>query len=213
MLAGCRLGPAPEPRPGPLLRAVAPSARAVCRPEISAACPTMGSAALVIEALYGCVRNSGKNFWVGTGKRQELSQKAGEINSEWLYDFTCIEYDGDWLKRALLVAECEWGNECAIDYDFRKLLLVRADVRMMIFNGNYYRVGRHWIESDGFGKFLGYIDNYKHTQAGDTYLFAARLHDSEDGRSVDHRLQFLRVEVSESACIAFDRRRTWVASA
>ena len=168
---------------------------------------------LVIEALYGCVRNSGKNFRVGTGKRKELSQKSGEINSEWLYDFTCIEYDGDWLKRALLVVECEWGNECAIDYDFRKLLLVRADVRMMIFNGNYYRTGRHWIESDGFGKFLGYIDNYKHTQAGDTYLFAARLHDSEDGRSVDHRLQFLRVEVSESACIAFDRRRTWVASA
>ena len=164
-----------------------------------------------MEALCGCALDSSKNFRVGTSKLEESAQKSSEIGSELLYDFTCMEYDGDWLTRALLVAECEWGNECAIDYDFRKLLLARADIRMMIFNGNYYRrTGQYWIESDGFIKFLGYIDNYKHTQAGDTYLLAARLHDSEDGNSVGHRFQFLRVEVSESACIAFDRRRPWV---
>ena len=56
---------------------------------------------------------------------------------EWLYDVTWLEYERerDGLIEAHLVAECEWGNFRKIVYDFEKLLLARACVRLMIFNG------------------------------------------------------------------------------
>ena len=92
------------------------------------------------------------NCWVGSAgmdKRNDMRQYAtkhgGKIGGEWLYDFTCLEYkhndDGGWLKGIPVVAECEWGNKDCIGDDFQKLLLARADVRVMIFNGNYYKEG------------------------------------------------------------------------
>jgi len=57
---------------------------------------------------------------------------------EWLYDVTWLEYEKNGrgeLTDALLVAECEWGGEQEIEYDFEKLLLARAGVRVMIFHG------------------------------------------------------------------------------
>ena len=62
---------------------------------------------------------------------------------EWLYDVTWLEYgkgaDGELanLVDAPLVAECEWGNEGDVQDDFEKLLLARAGVRLMIFDGDY----------------------------------------------------------------------------
>ena len=62
---------------------------------------------------------------------------------EWLYDVTWLEYEkndrGELvnLVDAPLVAECEWGNKGDIKDDFEKLLLARAGVRLMIFDGNY----------------------------------------------------------------------------
>ena len=41
------------------------------------------------------------------------------------------------LVDAPLVAECEWDDFAAIVEDFEKLLLARAGVRLMIFDGNY----------------------------------------------------------------------------
>ncbi len=62
---------------------------------------------------------------------------------EWLYDVTWLEYEKNDrgklvnLVDAPLVAECEWGNKGDIEDDFEKLLLARAGVRLMIFDGNY----------------------------------------------------------------------------
>ena len=43
---------------------------------------------------------------------------------ERLYDVTCLKYDRDgYLKRAMLVAECEWGSPNTIYYDCRSLHL------------------------------------------------------------------------------------------
>ena len=68
---------------------------------------------------------------------------------EWLYDVTWLEYEREsddfkWPSAALikapLVAECEWGRGNNLGYiveDFEKLLLARADVRLMIFDGNH----------------------------------------------------------------------------
>ena len=57
---------------------------------------------------------------------------------EWLYDVTWLKYEHEGerlLIEAPSVAECEWGNKGDIDDDFEKLLLARAGIRLMIFNG------------------------------------------------------------------------------
>ena len=143
-----------------------------------------------------------KKWWVGAKGmhiREEMKKYAkkhgGTIGSEWLYDFTCLEYNDDgWLKGIPLVAECEWASVDHINEDFEKLLLARADVRIMIFNGNHYREGEKSISSDGLRDFRQYIKECEHTRPGDTYLFAARLHESEDrdGESVSvaHRFDY-----------------------
>ena len=54
----------------------------------------------------------------------------------WLYDVTWLEYNDGQVVAAPLVAECEWGNFERIKDDFDKLLLARAGVRLMIYEGN-----------------------------------------------------------------------------
>lgn len=56
---------------------------------------------------------------------------------EWLFDVTWLEYDGEFVIDACLVAECEWRGDEEVEWDFQKLLLARATVRLMIFDGNY----------------------------------------------------------------------------
>ena len=53
---------------------------------------------------------------------------------ERLYDVTWLKHENDELVDAPLIAECEWGNQGQIEYDFEKLLLARARVRLMIFD-------------------------------------------------------------------------------
>jgi len=137
-----------------------------------------------------------KGFWVGAAgmshpeNRKRFPQKHREnIGNEWLYDLTCLKYTSnqEWLTGIPLVAECEWGNMEQIYEDFEKLLLARADVRLMIFNGNYFRNGQNSIPSNGLDVFRRYIGKCDVTHTGDTYLFAARLHDNKDGKSINHR--------------------------
>lgn len=130
-----------------------------------------------------------KGLWVGAANmehRRDLNRLAkkhgGNVEKEWLHDFTCVKYSpDDWLKRIVLVAECEWGNRNAINYDFEKLLVARADVRAMIFDGNIRP------PSDAVAVFRRYIRRCEHTCDGDTWLFAARLHGREDGGAVQYR--------------------------
>ena len=81
-----------------------------------------------------CRIGKGLKFCVGANKGEvpETDRDYGE----WLYDVTWLEYEGDLVMDAPLVAECEWGGMTDIDDDFQKLLLARAGVRLMIFNGH-----------------------------------------------------------------------------
>ena len=95
--------------------------------------------------------------------------------AEWLYDVTALLYDIPVdFSRTVLVAECEWGNQLEIMNDFQKLLLARADVRVMVFDGTwppgYQRV---------FEIFQNNIANYKQAQLGDIWLFATWTVDEE----------------------------------
>lgn len=150
-----------------------------------------------------CTWGLAKGFWVGAKGMKDNErlataverQHGGKIGGERLYDFTCIEYEKRWVKRVPLVAECEWTihekNHDEVNDDFEKLLLARADVRLMISNGNPYRdKGQKSIPPNGLKVFRTYVDKFEHTCTGDTYLFAARLHDSENGKSVEHRFDY-----------------------
>lgn len=63
---------------------------------------------------------------------------AGANWGEWLCDVTWLQYSGERFQRPLLkmllAAESEWGDEGDILDDFEKLLVCRADVRVMIFD-------------------------------------------------------------------------------
>ena len=156
------------------------------------------------------IKNLNKRFWIGAsgigdaeGIKKLARDYGGKIQGEWLYDLTFLEYDDgyEYLKRIPLVAESEWKDPYEIEDDFQKLLAARADVRLMVFNGNWYRTdeprsseGKTSIESDGLKRLIKYITECEHTQAGDTYLFAARLHEDEGGRSANHRFDYHRFD-------------------
>ena len=81
-----------------------------------------------------CRIGKGLKFCVGANKG-EVPERDRDYG-EWLYDVTWLEYEGDLVMNAPLVAECEWGGITDIDDDFQKLLLARAGVRLMIFDGH-----------------------------------------------------------------------------
>ena len=87
---------------------------------------------------------------------------------EWLFDVTWLKYDGARsLIYAPLAAECEWGEREHIYDDFQKLLLARASVLLMVFDG--HKCGSmetaSWL-AEKVGKFNGSRDE-------DTWLLAA----------------------------------------
>ena len=108
------------------------------------------------------------------------------IRGEWLFDVTCLRRDDDgYLKRVALVAECERYSQEEVYDDFEKLLLARADVRVMVFNGN------RWPDDERFAVFAEYIKRCDHTVIGDTYLLAARVSNPE-------RFQYCRIDACQA---------------
>ena len=90
---------------------------------------------------------------------------------EWLYDVTGLLYDipvENCFSRTVLVAECEWGNKLNIENDFQKLLLARADVRVMVFDGTWKPGYKKLFEI-----FETNIENNQQAEPGDLWLFAA----------------------------------------
>ena len=85
-----------------------------------------------------CRIGRGPEFRCKVGAHAREVAKCHRDYGEWLYDVTWLGYDrDDCVTAAHLVAECEWGDGTDIDEDFQKLLLARATVRLMVFDGNY----------------------------------------------------------------------------
>jgi hypothetical protein len=86
------------------------------------------------------------------GKREDLDYfvcshgfghaawSEGKDCGEWLHDQTWLDYNWDitprQLKRMVMALESEWGNAGDILDDFEKLLVARADLRVMIFQAD-----------------------------------------------------------------------------
>ena len=70
-----------------------------------------------------CVWGLKSDFHVYAADVKGLLTQADKVHNERLYDVTCLKRDDDWyVTKIPLVAECEWGNEELIYYDFEKLL-------------------------------------------------------------------------------------------
>ena len=106
---------------------------------------------------------------------------------EWLYDVTWSEYDDDGLTDVILVAECEWGEFRKIEYDFQKLPLARATLRLMIFDGGQ----DSQVIAERLAQQAG---KFKYGNADDGWLLAAweRNGENENGWSVRYFIILLK---------------------
>ena len=112
---------------------------------------------------------------------------------EWLYDVTWLEYDKNGrselearkkLVDVPLVAECEWFNLGDIIDDFEKLLLARAGVHLMIFEGLSERIPKP-RSKEVAEQLAGRVKEFNGSCAEDAWLLASweRSADEEKGWS------------------------------
>jgi len=77
-----------------------------------------------------------KSRLAGLGRKYKYwvyaSQAENIDGGEWLFDLTWLNYSGNNLINVELALESEW-NTNSINDDFQKLLLARAELRVMIF--------------------------------------------------------------------------------
>ena len=102
---------------------------------------------------------------------------------EWLYDVVWLRGDWPGLGRRYriacvpLVAEIEWGNSGDVCDDFQKLLVARADVRMMIFDEHHDLAVEDLIDQINF---------FNGNMAGDHYLLASYNRANQHFNVVEH---------------------------
>lgn len=91
---------------------------------------------------------------------------------EWLYDQVWIRYDrNDYMKSVPLVLESELGtNKLDRLNDFCKLIIARADHRVMVFGASDSAHAQGII-----GEFVKEVEQSGISRARDRYLFAALL--------------------------------------
>jgi hypothetical protein len=105
---------------------------------------------------------------------------------EFLYDVIWLKQDNGYLKRVPLVAESEWSMaENASSNDFQKLLVARADHRLMVLSAKRGRPADEAIEP-----LIDEIERCELRERGDRYLFGCWL-------ELDKKFDFLPYVVSE----------------
>lgn len=84
-------------------------------------------------AMLDAITNEGKMQGYFTCAPKTQAPKA-HWGSEWLFDVCWLEYKGDSLRKLALAAECEWWSVKPEEHehDFSKLVVARADLRLLI---------------------------------------------------------------------------------
>ena len=99
--------------------------------------------------------------------------------NEWLYDVMWCNSDisdaYDRLISVPMVAECEWDNLEEIEYDFAKLLLARATVRVMVYSA--WNARNSDEPAEVINKKLREHVRTFNGASGDTYLLIAYVGD------------------------------------
>ena len=123
----------------------------------------------IFEALIDTGHKEGYKVYCKTGNSRD--------GSEWLYDLTWLDYNTETkeLKKCALALESEWNmKESDIIDDFSKLLLVRADYKMFVFQQKNIKGFEDYIN-----KFRKLIQSYKDNK-GDSYIISCTISDEED---------------------------------
>jgi hypothetical protein len=90
--------------------------------------------------------------------------------AEWLYDLTCLKYDKDgYLEDIPLVLESEWGDRRLVDADFQKLVVARADHRVMVM---CVTSNENKEEEKLINKLLQHVEKCRNSTVRDRYMFA-----------------------------------------
>jgi len=120
-------------------------------------------------------RGSGNTAWTQLLK-EKLGSAARELGytscasgcerPEWLFDVTWLSKPGKHVVDVPLVLESEWYRG-GIEFDFDKLMLARAHLRVIVFES------RHRDQSvEIIAKLQQRISQFGQSRAGDRYLFA-----------------------------------------
>ena len=126
-----------------------------------------------------CVAGQKLGYWVCAAGVDDHASDSGE----WLYDVTWLDYVGETLISAPLVVECEWSASLHdINYDFQKLLLARAAVRLMIFDGGD-AAGADRVA----GQMAEQVAGFSGSRDVGEWLFAAWIWDDDDERGWSFR--------------------------
>ena len=112
------------------------------------------------------------------------------VGGEWLYDVCWCQHPADdpnyeRLISVPMVAECEWKNLGEIEYDFAKLLLARAAVRVMVYDAYWHGDGAVGINN----KLREHVRTFSGAR-GDTYLLIAYIWDDSSGTN---RFEFAEI--------------------
>jgi hypothetical protein len=102
----------------------------------------------------------------------------GECEPEWLYDMVWYREEGEGedkrLTEVALVVESEWKSDFRnIKYDFEKLLVANASLRLMICQA------KPQYKEDRMAYFKNAVAQYRYGRKGDTFLIALLDKESE----------------------------------
>jgi hypothetical protein len=111
------------------------------------------------------IKNSLGRLGVSLGYTVYAAECDFEENGEWLFDMVWLEQD-EWVRSVPLVMESEWTPKEVWD-DFEKLLVARADHRVMVLWARTETQARTRIE-----ELIKGVAAYRRTEPGDRYLFA-----------------------------------------
>jgi hypothetical protein len=120
------------------------------------------------------IKRSIGNLGIRNGYQVCASGFEGSFSNEWLFDIVWYQED-NYLKEVCLIAESEWGLEIGhIKYDFEKLLVGNAYIRLMICNADGSLV------ENRFSYFQSAIKAFKQLNNGSRFLIA--IYNNSEGK-------------------------------
>ena len=111
------------------------------------------------------IKNSVGRIGESLGFEVYAMQCDFEENGEWLFDLTWLNENGEFVLEFPLALESEWRPKGILD-DFQKLLVSRAEHRVMVFWQRSADAYENCLD-----QLIGQIAAYHGTLRGDRYLF------------------------------------------
>lgn len=107
-------------------------------------------------------------------------EAPGSGRREWMWDAVAWEEQPEpgmtgWIRSLKLVAESELGSGDNAEEDFQRLIVARADYRLLVFDRRIRQNAEETID-----RCMRAVRNFWGTQKGDRYLFACWIHQPQE---------------------------------